>query len=161
MIGREDTFSNPTEIGADTIKKFAMAIGDRNPLYWDEDFAKKTRYGGIVAPPTMLFELNHDIEAEISEKDGGYYDTFLTSLKTISNRFVRGGNDYDIIEPVRPHDMITIKRKISQIQEKIGKTGPLLIVTIEIMYTNQRGKLLGINRENMIFLSPKPDKEKL
>ena len=155
MVGKEDMFSSEFEIGAATIKRFAMAVGDNNPLYWDDEFAKKTEHGGIIAPPTMIFELNHNIGSDVSEEDGGYKDILLDLLKGISNRFVRGGNDYEILQPVRPQDIITVKRKVAQIREKVGKTGPLLIVSIEITYKNQREELLGINRETIIFLPTK------
>ena len=39
------------EVERGAIKRFAEAVGDPNPLYFDEEYAKGTRYGGIVAPP--------------------------------------------------------------------------------------------------------------
>jgi acyl dehydratase len=154
MIGTEKIFSSPEEVGKATIRRFAIAIGDPNPLYSDEEFAKATSYCGIVAPPTMLFELNHNLGDEISEDDGGYSDKIL--LPPPLTRFVRGGNEYEFFQPVRPTDKITLKRRISQIYEKEGKTGNLVFVIIEITYNNQNGELLGINRETFIFM---PDKK--
>jgi acyl dehydratase len=50
LIGKKDeTIIMEVEKGA--IKKFADPIGDTNPLYWDEDFARNTEYGRIIAPP--------------------------------------------------------------------------------------------------------------
>ena len=42
---------NVVERGA--VRKFAEAIGDPNPLYVDEATAKRSRYGGLIAPPTF------------------------------------------------------------------------------------------------------------
>ncbi len=39
----------------DTIRHFAHAIGDDNPLFTDEGYAASTRWGRAVAPPTFLF----------------------------------------------------------------------------------------------------------
>lgn len=36
------------------IKRFAAAIGDPNPLWSDTEYAGKTRYGRIVAPPSWI-----------------------------------------------------------------------------------------------------------
>ena len=37
------------------IARFADAIGDPNPLWKDQVYAKNTRYGNIVAPPSWIF----------------------------------------------------------------------------------------------------------
>ncbi len=42
---------NVVEKGA--VRKFAEAIGDPNPLYTDEEVAKASRYGRLIAPPTF------------------------------------------------------------------------------------------------------------
>lgn len=39
------------------ILKFADGIGDVNPLWRDADYAAKTRYGTIVAPPSWVFSV--------------------------------------------------------------------------------------------------------
>ena len=64
----------------------------------------------------------------------------------------RAGNEYEIFQPVHPDDIITLRRKITDVTEKQTKTGKLILVTSEITYTNQRGELLGINKE--IFALP-------
>jgi acyl dehydratase len=44
-----DTIVFKVEEGA--IQRYAQAIGDPNPLYNDPDFASKTKYGRLLAPP--------------------------------------------------------------------------------------------------------------
>jgi acyl dehydratase len=39
------------------IRKFADGIGDSNPLWNDEEYAQKTRYGSIVAPPSWIYSV--------------------------------------------------------------------------------------------------------
>ena len=52
-IGVEsDPVVNEVEKGA--IIKFAQAIGDHNPIYNDENAARSTKSGGLIAPPTFL-----------------------------------------------------------------------------------------------------------
>ena len=41
----------------DNIRKFVDGIGDINPLYRDEEYAKRTRYGCLVAPPSFVFSV--------------------------------------------------------------------------------------------------------
>src|ERR1700761_6980585 len=40
-------------VEASHILMFARSVGDDNPVYADEDAAKKTEAGGIIAPPTF------------------------------------------------------------------------------------------------------------
>lgn len=37
------------------ILRFAEGIGDGNPLWTDEEYAEKSDYGGIIAPPSFIF----------------------------------------------------------------------------------------------------------
>ncbi len=48
---RSEAVSNVVE--KDDVCKFAEAIGDPNPLYVDEEAAKASRYGRLLAPPTF------------------------------------------------------------------------------------------------------------
>ena len=44
----------PDPVNAPMIRHWAHALSDFNPAYLDEEFAKNSRYGGIVSPPVML-----------------------------------------------------------------------------------------------------------
>src|SRR6185436_13272667 len=43
-----------TEVTRDAIYHLALAIGDLSPLYLDEDYARRTRWGTLVAPPIIV-----------------------------------------------------------------------------------------------------------
>ena len=47
------------QIEKGAILRFAEAIGDTNPIFNDDNEASKTKYGGIVAPPTFLRSIAH------------------------------------------------------------------------------------------------------
>lgn len=44
-------------ITAEEIEKFAQLTGDRNPIHMDEDFARKTPFGGRIAHGAMISAL--------------------------------------------------------------------------------------------------------
>lgn len=57
-IGQRVTVDEPpylTEVTRDAVRHWARATGDRNPLYQDEDYARRSVHGTIVAPPCMLY----------------------------------------------------------------------------------------------------------
>ncbi|MET0143269.1 MAG: MaoC family dehydratase N-terminal domain-containing protein, partial [Ilumatobacteraceae bacterium] len=43
------------EVSVDGLRHFAYGYGDDNPLYCDEEYAAKSRWGGLIAPPTFLY----------------------------------------------------------------------------------------------------------
>ena len=52
LVGlRSEPVPNLVERGA--VRRFAEAIADPSPLYRDEGMAKRSRYGGLLAPPTF------------------------------------------------------------------------------------------------------------
>ena len=57
IILRIDQGINNEEATRMAILKFADGIGDPNPLWRDEEYAKKTRWGSIIAPPSWVFSV--------------------------------------------------------------------------------------------------------
>lgn len=41
----------------DNIRKFVNGIGDTNPLFHNEDYAEKTKYRSIIAPPSFILSV--------------------------------------------------------------------------------------------------------
>lgn len=150
-IGREWETVTGDPILARDIKRYAMAIGDRNPLYHDEEYAKTTEYGSIVAPPSFVLCAAHPVSKDHFpdelRSDGlheGDVWPFMYALPI--QRVVRGGDEFDFHEPIRPGDVITVRTKVADITEKISKTGPMIVTTIEEIYSNQKGDLVAVHR---------------
>ena len=94
LRGREWLFTTPEEVGAASIRKFALAIGDTNPLYYDKDYAGKSPYGGIIAPPTFVCETMQYFGGELDETGDPAQKPRL-ALGTE----IRGGNEYQFFRP--------------------------------------------------------------
>ena len=43
------------EASLDSIRHYAWGLGDPNPLYSDEEYARQSVHGGVIAPPTFLY----------------------------------------------------------------------------------------------------------
>ena len=121
-VGVESTpRTHAVEAGA--VRKFAEAIGDDNPLFNDEEVARRSPYGGLIAPPTFLRS------AKAGRPDLPFDIPFERALD--------GGSDWEYFEPVRPGDRITAVAHVSNITERAGRLGPMLITTVVITYRNQ------------------------
>ncbi|HXK22999.1 MAG TPA: MaoC family dehydratase N-terminal domain-containing protein [Myxococcota bacterium] len=53
----DDGFVFPVDLT--TIMLFASAIGETNPIYYDEEYASKTPLGGVIAPPSFASASAH------------------------------------------------------------------------------------------------------
>ena len=51
-------------------------------------------------------------------------------------RLLDGGSDWEYFEPVRPGDRITAVSRITDIVERTGRLGVMVIVTTETTYRN-------------------------
>jgi len=155
-IGKETVFTSPAAVSRGDILRYVRAMTDPNPLFQDEEFARTTRYGGIIAPPNMVCDLTYNIAAQVAE-DGFFFEGI--AMPEAFGVPLRGEHEYEFFEPLRPGDVVTSRRRTADIFEKWGSTGRLLFVISEISYTNQRGELLGINRETLIYQLGKEERK--
>ncbi len=44
-------------VSYEAIRNFVNGVGDSNPLYRDEEYARGTAYGALVAPPNWLYSV--------------------------------------------------------------------------------------------------------
>ena len=118
-----------TEIEKGAIIKFAQAIEDDNPVFNDEEAARKSPYGGLIAPPTFLRSVRS------SRREVPFDIPFNNALD--------GGSDWEYFEPVRPGDMITAVSRITDMQERTGRMGVMIITSTVTTYTNQFGQVVA------------------
>lgn len=45
------------EVNTTAIRYFCEVVEDANPVYWDPEFAKQTRFGRLIAPPQAVFSM--------------------------------------------------------------------------------------------------------
>ncbi len=136
LIGKE---SEPytVEIERGAIRRFAEAIGDSNPVFNDEKGARRTRFGGMIAPPTFCRSLGTGARFDIR-------------LNLPSFRGLDGGSEWEYSEPIRPGDRITVVSRIADIREASGRLGTMVFIVVETRYTNQLGELCAMQRSTAI-----------
>jgi len=54
----------------DAVRHWAHGIGDRNPLWSDPDYAATSRWGGILAPPTILYAMDRIVSGYVGGLPG-------------------------------------------------------------------------------------------
>ncbi len=124
-----------TNVEAGEIRRFAEAIGDPNPLYVDEEYARGTKWGGIIAPPTFVYTVRRGE---------------LPPVPLNTTRLLNGGDEFEYGDPVRPGDTIIAVSKWTEVYERPGRVGPMVFTIWETAYTNQHGKLVAKHRATRI-----------
>ena len=99
--------------GKDAIRHFVHGIGDSNPLFTDEDYARSTGYGGLIAPPCFLFSMI-----------GWNYPRGLPGVHGMW-----AGAEFDCALPIRVDDRITAVVYLSKVEELSVKPGEPIVTT--------------------------------
>ena len=117
-------------LSKDILSSCALETGVRNPLYFDEEYSRKTRYGSMIGFPLVL----------INVKGGA--GTNIGGLPGVQAYHV--GDDWDFYHVLRPGDQIGATYRCVKVEEKMGKyAGRMILVSGENTYINQRDEVVA------------------
>lgn len=135
------------------IMMFARAIGDANPIYYDEDHAKGTEPGRVIAPPTFAqssaqFDPDYHLRPKIGEPWFGSGKE-PTGIKPTEGGSGGGGGGlhaeqhFEYHRHISPGDVLTATVKPGQTWEKESKRAGKLVFSETITeYRDQHGELV-------------------
>lgn len=148
-IGETATYTAPEPLGRASIRYFALAVGDDNPLWTDRSFARDHGYDDVVAPPTLIAETNQYMPGP---RDADGFMGHSWHIAVPDTRLVRGGNAYEFHRPAGPQTVVTATWRIADMTERRTSAGlAMLVITSEAAYTDQDGELLMTNTETLVF----------
>jgi len=104
------------------------------PIYWDEDYARTTRWGGVIAP--------QDFNPFTWPIDRPRPATRVTPLGGPGLASMNGGMKDTYGVPMRPGDVITSRARLADFEERRGRLGLTIYVHNELEWTNQTGQLV-------------------
>ncbi|MCS5681496.1 MAG: MaoC family dehydratase N-terminal domain-containing protein [Actinomycetota bacterium] len=127
-------------------QRYAYAVGDENPLYFDEKAAHAAGYRTITVPPLFITHaLVLPKPASTLREDGLYEDT--TSVQLEVSRMMFGGEEWDFIEPVCVGDEITATTRLADLDQKEGSKGPFVRLVRETTFVNQDEQVVARSRQ--------------
>jgi uncharacterized OB-fold protein/acyl dehydratase len=153
-------------LGADLVNKpmirhWCDAMGDQNPVYTDEEAARASVHGGIIAPPTMLqtwqmrgfhpkpFEGRNaqDVLLRLLDADG-YSSVVATNC------------EQEYLRDLRPGDEITVTSTIEAVSdEKQTGLGLGHFVTTKQTYRDQDGEVVATMLFRILKFKPGTGKQ--
>jgi acyl dehydratase len=127
-------------------QRWAAAVDDRNPLYFDDEFARAHGYREAVMPPLYLQQVTLGVvDLTTLRPDGipGARGTSALIPLPKCPRWMAGGEDTTFHEPVYDGDEITSTRTVASIEEKHGRSGAFVLITTTAEYRRQDGRLVA------------------
>jgi len=126
------------EATKDTIRHFVEGIGDDNPLFRDEEYAKKTKYGSIIAPGSFLY--TYMWGAQLGSGFTGVHAWY-------------SGGDWEWYRPVFLGDAFKCIIILRDVEAKKGRmTGANIYVDYgDVVYLDQKGEIIGKERSHTVW----------
>jgi acyl dehydratase len=149
-------------LGEEELRRFTQAVMNTDPIHHDEQ-AAAARYGGVVAPalyPVHAFRRPagspdpFDRLLEDPDWDGTDVSAGLGGLPPLElpfSRVLNGGVQAEFHRLARVGDVISAQASYADIQEREGRSGAMVLVTVETTYTNQDDAVLARVRSTVIL----------
>jgi acyl dehydratase len=126
---------------ATDIRRWVQALDYPNPVHWDEEFARASKFGGIVAPQsfTVNMDYGHGCHPACVGKIPGTHLIFA------------GEEWWFYGTPVRPGDKLTQQRRFDGYSvTDTGFAGPTMFARGDTAHTNQNGVPIARERATAI-----------
>ena len=124
-------------ITREMILEFAASTDETHPLFSDEEQAKASEYGGLIAPPTFCNIFVDGVRRPDIKLEFG--DVGLFASQAIES-----------VSPIRPGDTLEARTRLEDVYSKTGRSGKMVFVVWETSFTNQNGDTAVLVRDSFI-----------
>lgn len=138
--------SEPTtyEVDRTAVRMFARAVGHTDPVYYSEDDARAAGYRSLPTPPGYLGTPIYDPRTSDPTFGGRRGGAPPPQPSRPLKRVLNGGTEIEYFDDICAGDTLTAVSYTSDIQERKGSLGEMLITTNKTEFTNQDGKLVAV-----------------
>ncbi len=125
-----------TEIEKGTIRRFAQALGETNPIYFDEEAARAAGYPSLLAPPTFAITLTRNPIPGLTMPRAGV---------------IHGEQEFLYGRAMTAGDRISVSGWLAEVREVKGRRGPMTLVTLLTEGCHADGTLAFQSRSVLII----------
>lgn len=153
MIGTETKpVTSKYSVEYEPIRRYCMMVDDDNPLFLDADYAKQTKYGGVVLPPFAPFGImSGGSPAMMASMLGGGADGEMIMPPTPGKFAINLAQEWEWFKPILVGDRLTTKTRLADVYIKPIRIDPKAFWTvIEMQFSNQRGETVCIVRNILL-----------
>jgi len=156
-------FAAPGPLGADELRRFVQAVMEPDPVHWDAEAARASRYGGLVAPPLYVLHAARrapgtpdpldrlEAEPDWDGLDVGAGFGGLPPLEIPLTRVLNGGTEAELFRLPQLGEVIEAQSRYVDIVDREGRSGPMVLATIETEYRTRDGAILARVRNTVIM----------
>ncbi|WP_342430952.1 MaoC family dehydratase [Neobacillus sp. FSL H8-0543] len=135
------------------IQRYALAIGDDNPLYHDQEYARQRGYADIIAPPNMVASImdwtvglkEEDLHEDGTPKTGGILPPSLQGVRVMG-----GGEMKKFYNPIVAGTDLYLTTEVIDTHVKEGKKGLIAFLVLKNTYKDEKEKIYCISERTVI-----------
>jgi len=136
LVGREAP-PRVYEVERGHIRRFAEAVGDDDPIFLDEEAAKKAGHPRIPAQHTFATALRANDPREGVDIDW--------------RKLLHGEQEFSYQRPIYAGDRLTVTGRIAEAYVKEGKAGAMDFLVTETRATDENGQLVFTARSTAVI----------
>ena len=106
-------------------------------IFWDEDYAKATRWGGIIAPQDF-----NPFAWPVHRAAAAAAAAQRPSREAQRFRVMNGGQTDTYGVPMRPGDVVAARSRLQRYEERATRLGETLFTFTENEWRNQHGEVV-------------------
>jgi acyl dehydratase len=134
-------------------QRYAVAVDERNLLYFDREYARSLGYRDIIAPPNYLATLRGSLQPGPFDADllhDGMSPSARPPLPSL--KAMGGGQRLTLHAPVYCGDFIAGQRRLAGVTEKKGRADTLIVIEEELAYADKAGELKLTLRNTLLCI---------
>ncbi|GMU62016.1 MAG: UPF0336 protein [Myxococcaceae bacterium] len=125
------------EVEKGAIRRFAEALGDVNPLYFDHEYARASGFSTVTVPPA--FPVTFTAGLELKDLLGMPTRNLLLAEQTI---------DYE--RPIVAGDSLLVTSRVHEIAERPSPAGKVEVAVVDDEGRDQEGKVVYRSRRTFV-----------
>lgn len=140
-------------VTATDIRRYCVATDNRNPLYLDRNAARGAGFADIIAPPLFTHAPLRPapFQSELLP-DGQLPDLAPPGLEALQS--LLAGQEWEFHRPVVAGERLVEDTWYGPIEEREGRSGPMVFVTEESLISDEAGAPVLRSRNRLIFRQP-------
>jgi acyl dehydratase len=150
LVGTTET--GAFQVSRHDFQRWAEAVGDRNPLYFDVEYARAHGHPDVVMPPLFLSRALGVLRDLGTLRPDGIPWSIDDELGALPPRRMAGGEEWSFARHVYPGEAISWQRQLVDLTEKKGRLGTFVLITWRTTYTTDDGAVVAVNTATLLAL---------